>query len=133
VKLVLDEMVPPVIAEQLRRRGVDAISAVEPAHAGRYAAAHDAAVFARAQEDGRTVVTDNVADFELVCTTWEQTHDEPHHGVLYAAGAAFNRHRAATFAGQMVRSIHYFVKTLPPDAEPFNRRQYLPPAPTEFD
>ena len=133
MKFVLDEMVPPVIAEQLRRRAVDAISALEPEHAGRYAGAPDALVFARAQEDGRTVVTDNVADFELVCTTWEQTHDEPHHGVLYAAGAAFNRHRAAAFAGQMVRSLDYFAKTLPPDAEPLNRRQYLPPAPTEFD
>jgi predicted nuclease of predicted toxin-antitoxin system len=99
VKLVLDEMVPPVIAEQLRRRGVDAIAAVEPAHSRRYAGAPDELVFARAQEGGRTVVTDNVADFELVCTEWERTHAEPHHGVLYAAGAAFNRNRAAAFVG----------------------------------
>lgn len=78
-------------------------------------------------------MTDNVGDFELVCSTWERTHDEPHHGVLYAAGGAFNRNRAAAFVGQMVRSLDYFVKTLPADAEPFNRRQYLPPAPTDYD
>ncbi len=133
MKLVLDEMLPPAIAEQLRGRGVDAIAATEAEHAARYASTPDELVFARAQEDGRTVVTDNVGDYELACTAWERTHGEPHCGVLYASGAAFNRNRAAAFVGQLVRSLDHFVKTLPPDAEPFNRRQYLPPAPTDYD
>ena len=133
MRLLLDEMLPRAIAEQLRRRGVDAIAATEPEHARRYASTPDELVFARAQEDGRTVVTDNVGDYELACDSWEQMHREPHHGVLYTSGAAFNRNRAAAFVGQMVRSLDHFAKTLPADTEPFNRRRYLPAAPTDYD
>lgn len=50
MKFVLDEMVPAVIAEQLRRRGVDAIAAVEPAHAGRYAGMRYELVSARSRK-----------------------------------------------------------------------------------
>jgi hypothetical protein len=54
MRLLLDEMWTPTIAIELRKRGFDAIAANEPALASRYAGATDDAVFARAQEDGRT-------------------------------------------------------------------------------
>jgi hypothetical protein len=59
VRLVLDEMWNPAIAVEL--------------------------VFERAQADGRTVVTDNVGDFEHQRQCWE-TRGSAHQGVIYAVG-----------------------------------------------
>lgn len=62
MRLLLDEMWSYEIAIQLRRRGHNVIAATEREHAGRYSNTPDPVVFERAQDDGRAVVTDNVAD-----------------------------------------------------------------------
>lgn len=62
MRLLLDEMWTPTIALELRKRGLEVIAITEPAHSNRYAGICDDEVFARAQDDGRTVVTDNIAD-----------------------------------------------------------------------
>ena len=64
MRLLLDEMWTPTIALELRKRGFDVIAISEPAYAGRYAGISDDQVFARAQDDGRAIVTDNIADYE---------------------------------------------------------------------
>jgi hypothetical protein len=64
VRLLLDEMWTPTIALELRKRGLEVIAITEPAHSSRYAGISDDEVFARAQDDGHTVVTDNIADYE---------------------------------------------------------------------
>ena len=62
MKLLLDEMYPPVVSEQLRARGHDAVSVHDPEH--RYPeGAPDEEVFAAALAEERALLTENVPDF----------------------------------------------------------------------
>lgn len=68
MRLLLDEIWTPTITVEMGKRDLDAIAIPEPAHASRHAGISDNQVFARAQEDGRAVVTDNIADYERART-----------------------------------------------------------------
>jgi predicted nuclease of predicted toxin-antitoxin system len=127
VKLLLDEMWTPTIAVELRKRGLDVVAISEPALAARYAGVPDDQVFARAQEEGRMIVTDNVADFELARRDWE-SRGKPHHGIIYALDPPFNRDRGEAVIGQMVRALARFLDSPPAAEEPFNRPHFLRPA-----
>jgi hypothetical protein len=72
----------------------------EPEHASRYAGISDDEVFARAQTDRHTVVTDNVADFGRTRRDWD-SRGKAHHGLLYALNPSFNLHRGERVIGQM--------------------------------
>jgi signal transduction histidine kinase len=130
VRLLLDEMWTPTIALELRKRDFDVIAITEPAHAGRYAGNSDDQVFARAQEDGRAVVTDNIADYERARSEWE-SRGQAHHGLIYALNPPFNRHRGERVIGQMVSALAHFLRTPEAAREPFNRAHYLREAPEE--
>ena len=128
MRLLLDEMWTPTIALELRKRGFDVIAISEPAHAGRYAGVSDDEVFACAQDDGRAIVTDNIADYEQARRDREN-RGQTHHGLLYALNPPFNRHRWERVIGQMVNALAHFLSS--PDAaqQPFNRAHYLREAP----
>jgi predicted nuclease of predicted toxin-antitoxin system len=128
VRLLLDEMWTSTIALELRKRGFDVIAISEPAHAGRYAGISDDEVFARAQDDGRAIVTDNIADYEQARRDPEN-RSQAHHGLLYALNPPFNRRRGERVIGQMVSALAHFLSS--PDAaqQPFNRAHYLRGAP----
>ena len=130
MRLLLDEMWTPTIALELRKRDFDVIAITEPAHASRYAGVSDDEVFARAQEDGRAIVTDNIADFEQARRDHE-SQGQVHHGLLYALNPPFNRHRGERVIGQMVNALAHFLAS--PDAvhEPFNSPHYLREAPAD--
>ena len=130
MRLLLDEMWTPTIALELRKRNFDVIAISEPAHAGRYAGISDDEVFARAQDDGRVVVTDNIADYEQTRRDWE-SRGQTHHGLIYALDPPFNRHRGERVIGQMVNALAHFLVS--PDAaqEPLNRAHYLREAPAK--
>jgi len=85
VKLVLNEMWSSKIAVELRRRGFDVMSATETGAASRYSGVPDDVVLLRAQEDGRAVVTDNIADI-----------GDPHRRAGAGADPPGNRLRPAT-------------------------------------
>jgi predicted nuclease of predicted toxin-antitoxin system len=70
----LDEHLPPVIAEHLRARGIDALAAVEADRAGRAITDEEQLAFAAA--NGRTLVTSD-RDFILLSVTCV-----PHVGVV---------------------------------------------------
>ena len=123
MRLLLDEMWTPRIALELRARAFDVIAINEPANASRYAGISDDQVFARAQDDGRTIVTDNVSDFERARRDRE-SRGLTHHGVIYALDPPFNRHRGDAVIGEMVRALEHFLSEEPPP-EPFNRAHYL--------
>ncbi len=86
--------------------------------------------FARAQKDGRAVVTDNIADYERARTDWEDS-GRGHHGLIYALDPPFNRHRGEGVIGQMMNALAHFLVS--PDAakEPLNRAHYLREAPAK--
>jgi len=128
VRLLLDEMWTPTIALELRKRDLDVIAISEPAHASRYAGISDDQVFARAQEDGRGVVTDNIADYEQARRDWE-IRGQAHHGLLCALDPPFNRHRGEGVIGQMVNALVHFLASPDAGKEPFNRAHYLREAP----
>jgi hypothetical protein len=60
VKVLLDEMLPPAIAQQLRRRGRDVIAVAERAD---LRSLPDGDIFGFAQSEGRAVVTHDRADY----------------------------------------------------------------------
>lgn len=127
MRLVLDEMWTPTIASELRKRGFDVIAIGEAEQRSRYAGIPDHEVFARAQEQARTIVTDNVPDYEQARRDWE-ARGSSHHGVIYALNPPFNRHRGGA-VGQMVRALEHFLRSAPGQAEPFNRIHFLRTAP----
>lgn len=105
MKLLLNEMWSADIARQLRRRGVDAVAATELPF--RYRGVPDHDVFARAREDGRAIVTDNVPDFATLVAD-AASRGETHPGVVFAVRPAFDRgHRR--IVGRMVRALAALV------------------------
>ena len=124
MKLLLNEMWTPTIAIELRKRRLDVVAITEATCADRYAGMRDDDVFARAQEDGRGIVTDNIADYEKARLDWE-ARGAAHHGVVYALDPPFNRHRGADVIGEMVKALAAFLATHAAEEEPFNRVHYL--------
>lgn len=128
MRLLLDEMWTPTIALELRKRGFAVIAISEPAHVGRYGGIGDDEVFARAQEDGCAIVTDNVADYERARRDWE-SRGQSHSGVVYALNPPFNRHRGEQVIGLMVRALVHLLSSAQATRQPFNRAHYLREAP----
>lgn len=86
MKLLLDEMYSPGLADALRATGVDARTVVELGTAG----SSDPEVFAAAIADGRTLLTENVADFTRISA--EHLLAGQHHaGVLIVLSSRLSR------------------------------------------
>ncbi len=89
MKLLLDEMYSPSLAQALRAADVDAWIVIELGFAG----SSDPEVFAAAIADGRTLLTENVADFTRISADHLGTgHHHP--GVLIALSSRFSRRAA---------------------------------------
>jgi hypothetical protein len=67
----------------------------------------DPLVFERAQENGRAIVTDNVADDEPLGLALEGA-GESHHGVVYVLAPTFNRHHGDQVIGPIVRALYSY-------------------------
>lgn len=87
MKLLLDEMWPPSVAEALRRRGHDAEAvAARPDLRG----ASDEALFAVGLAEGRAIVTENIKDFRtLAATAIRAGRDHP--PLILTSGKAWPR------------------------------------------
>lgn len=89
MKLLLDEMYSPGLADALRATGVDARTVIELGLAG----SSDPEVFAAAIADGRTLLTENVADFARISA--EHLLAGQHHaGALIAPSSRLSRRAA---------------------------------------
>jgi hypothetical protein len=79
VKLLPDEMHAPRVAEDLGACGCDVIAvAAEPNLRG----LPDTDIMAHAAHTGRTIVTENLADFSILANTWA-TRGESHSGIVF--------------------------------------------------
>jgi predicted nuclease of predicted toxin-antitoxin system len=108
LKLLLDEMYSPGLANALRAADVDARTVVELGMAG----SSDPEVFAAAIADERTLLTENVADFARISA--EHVVAGQHHpGVLIALSARFSRR--ASGIGPLVRAIRDMAEEQPTD------------------
>ena len=103
MKLLLDEMYPYSIAEQLRARGHDVVAIGERAG---LRGAPDRQVFSLAQEEGRALVTDDV-DFRSI-ESEHRARGEPHHGLLFTSNRRFPRGQPRT-VGPLVRALDRFL------------------------
>jgi predicted nuclease of predicted toxin-antitoxin system len=93
LRLLLDEMYPATLAEALREASVDACTASELGLVG----SADLDLFTAAIAQGRTVLTENVADFARVAA--EHLIAGRHHpGVLIALSSRFSRRPAGVSA-----------------------------------
>jgi predicted nuclease of predicted toxin-antitoxin system len=86
LKLLLDEMYPPGLAEALEAVEVEASTVVELGMAGRA----DIDVFAAAVEQGQAVLTENVGDFTHISAE-HLTNGNHHSGVIIALSSRFSR------------------------------------------
>jgi hypothetical protein len=100
VRLLLDEMFPPALAEQLRRRGHDVEAVKEhPALIG----LPDPEVFAHAQATERVLVTENVSDYLLLDAEYRAA-GRGHAGLIFTSDSAFPRGRRDTL-GALVAAL----------------------------
>jgi hypothetical protein len=97
--LLLDEMLSPKIAGQLRQRGHDAYAITErPDLVG----LSDEQVLALGTDEGRIVVTLNIADFAALHSQW-QAQGRRHRGLVYVSTVSFPQDHA--FLGSLVASL----------------------------
>lgn len=86
MKLLLDEMYPPALAETLRAAGMEVSTVAERGLAGR----SDADILAAAVREGYVLLTENVSDFGRIVAE-RLTAGGHHPGVLIALSSRFSR------------------------------------------
>jgi predicted nuclease of predicted toxin-antitoxin system len=106
MKLLLDEMFSPEIAEQLRTRGHDVVAVAEDRV---LRMAQDPTIFAAAQREGRTIVTENAGDFRALANAALQ-RGESHAGLILTSNRQFSRHDPRTL-GRIVTALNDVLHT----------------------
>lgn len=108
MKLLLDAMFAPVIAEQLRQRGHDAEAATARSDLEKL---RDPELFAAAQAEQRALVTNNVGDF----LEQDQVYRErgaSHYGLILTSDHRFRRAQGGA-VGHLVLALDRFLRTQP--------------------
>jgi predicted nuclease of predicted toxin-antitoxin system len=120
LRLLLDEHYSFTIAQELRRRGVDAVAIQHerPDLEGR----DDDLVLRTAAVERRVVVTNNVRDYAPLVEDFG-LRGEPQFGVIFTDDATFPRTHAAI--GMFVNALAMFVEGTPDD-DLLNSCLYLP-------
>ncbi|MGI8512423.1 MAG: DUF5615 family PIN-like protein [Solirubrobacteraceae bacterium] len=111
MRILLDEMYPAAIAEQLRARGLDVEAVVEAAD---LRSRSDEEVFAVAQSARRSVVTENVRDF-LALAAEHAAADEGHCGLILLDARVYPRGSPRTI-GRMVTALAALLEQRPGEA-----------------
>jgi len=101
VRLLLDEMFPPVIAMQLRERDHDVVAVADDPQ---LRAMTDRDLMAWAAERGRRIVTENVRDFRPLVID-----DPTGPGVLFTSGRTFPRNKRGV--GRLIAAIDVWITT----------------------
>ncbi len=121
MRLVLDEMLSPVIAHQLRVRGYD-VDAVKGD--ARHKALSDAEVLGLARSTGRVVVTNNVVDFRALHHEAVAPGGAGHFGIVLMAG---NFRRTKGDVGRIIRSLEAKLAEHPGDRDLADGETWLDP------
>jgi hypothetical protein len=108
VRLLLDEMHAPTVAEVLRAEGHDVV-AVAAVLDLRGAADED--LLAYAAEKGCVVVTENVVDFATIAASWV-AQGRSHAGLLFTSPKRFDRASRA-YPGTLVVALRELLRDSP--------------------
>jgi len=106
VKLLLDEMWPPAIAEALRDRGREVVAVAER-HDLR--GMPDAAVFDAALAEGWGIVTENVVDYRPLAADAMRA-GRPYPALIFTSNRAYPRASRRT-AGRLVTALDSLLTT----------------------
>ena len=100
LKLLLDEMLNPSVADQLRQRGHDVVAVAEsPGLRGQ----PDEVILAVAQAGGRVVVTEDRGDFRRLAAA-EASAGRPYPSLILAGPRRWSRRREWA-AGRLVNAL----------------------------
>src|ERR1700722_16191533 len=119
VKLLLDEMLSPVIARELLGRGHD-VQAVA-GHPEREALS-DPDVLALARADKRAVVTNNVRDFRPLHVESVTPGGSGHYGMIFMSG---NYRRTKNDIGRIIAALEAKLTQYPGDGDLANAEEWL--------
>jgi predicted nuclease of predicted toxin-antitoxin system len=119
VRLLLDEMLSPVIAQQLRDRGhdVEAIAG-RPVHA----ALSDPEVMDLARTERRAVVTNNLVDFRPLHHEAVTPGGPGHFGMVFMAGS---HRRTKADIGRIVTALEAKLEQFPGEHDLANGETWL--------
>jgi hypothetical protein len=118
VKLLLDEMLSPDIAEQLRERGHD----VQAVAASEHAELDDPDVLDIARSQQRAVVTNNVRDFRPLHMAAVQAGGAGHYGMVFMSG---NFRRTKADIGRIVVALEAKLTAYPGLEDLANAEEWL--------
>lgn len=119
LKLLIDEMYPPAIAEQLRNRKYDVEAVTERSELRALA---DTDIFALSQQEQRAVVTENIDDFSVIADGYDH-RGQVHHGLVLVPPGAYPRGSARTI-GRMVTELDRLLGEYP-ETTPTSLRHWL--------
>ena len=119
MRLLLDEMLSPLIARELRARGHD-VQAVA-AHPEREALP-DPEVLALARAERRAIVTNNVRDFRPLHAEAVLPGGPGHYGMIFMAG---NYRRTKSDTGRIVAALEAKLTQYPGDEALANAEDWL--------
>jgi predicted nuclease of predicted toxin-antitoxin system len=125
VRLLLDEMYTPAIAEGLRDRGHDVISVHERPD---LVAAPDSAIFAAAQAEERAIVTNNVRDFMSLAHDALQTRST-FYGLVLTSDRSLPRSKR--MIGTFIRRLDKLLNQEPSSDALAGQTHWLTPTPPE--
>lgn len=106
MKLILDEMHAPVVAEALRARGFEAIAV---AATPRLRGIADADLLDLAASEGHALVTENIADFVLL-DAWWSSEGRTHAGLVFTHPKRFDRASMA-YPGVLIEALVTLTQT----------------------
>ena len=118
MKLALDHHYSPQVANRLRVRNHDVIAVIE---AG-WEAEDDDELLAHCTADGRTLLTNDVADFAVIARRW-QTEGRSHAGLIFTSDASLPRTRNTI--GRYVAAIAALMKANAGDESFVDRIHWL--------
>ncbi len=118
MKLLLDEQLSPTIAEQLRTRGHDVVSATEANLTG----VADERILSAAVRDRRAVVTNNIKDFRPMHADYLKT-DTRHYGIVFVPTGKYGLRRDQL--GSLITALDQLLVQLPANEALQDREHFL--------
>ena len=118
MRLVLDHHYSPLIAQQLRERGHDVVTAGERG----WEAEDDEPLLDLCASDGRALLTNNVADFAVIARQW-QSQGRSHHGLILMSDHSMPRNRNTI--GRYVEVLAVLMTDNPADGSLVDRVHWL--------